>query len=55
MAIASNATAQKTLAGLNRAQLYAIYYRIQIAKKEETRKRLIVNVVKKLSRGEAFG
>jgi uncharacterized protein YdeI (YjbR/CyaY-like superfamily) len=55
MAIASNATAQKTLANLNRAQLYAIYCRIQIAKKEETRQSFIVKVAKMLSRGEAFG
>ncbi len=51
-AIAESATAKKTFEGLKRAELYPVYYRLQIAKKEETRQRLMRNVLEKLSRGE---
>jgi uncharacterized protein YdeI (YjbR/CyaY-like superfamily) len=53
-AIAKNAAAKKTFHGLNRAQLYSMYLRLQTAKKEETRQKFMKKVLEMLSRGEGF-
>jgi uncharacterized protein YdeI (YjbR/CyaY-like superfamily) len=52
-AIARNATAKKTFDNLNRAQLYAIYFRLQTVKKEQTRESFMKKTIGILSCGEA--
>jgi uncharacterized protein YdeI (YjbR/CyaY-like superfamily) len=52
--VARNATAKKTFDGLSRAQFYSIYLRLQNAKKEETRKKFMKELIAKLSHGEVF-
>jgi uncharacterized protein YdeI (YjbR/CyaY-like superfamily) len=39
---------------LNKANLYAITYRLQTAKKPETRARRMAAIIEMLERGEAF-
>ena len=46
--------AGQVFAGLNRKNLYAIYHRIQTAKRPETRQRRITELVAQLERGETF-
>lgn len=46
--------AKKFYATLDRKNLYAIYHRVQTAKKPETRARRIEAIVAKLARGEVF-
>jgi uncharacterized protein YdeI (YjbR/CyaY-like superfamily) len=46
--------AEQFFATLDRRNLYAIYHRIQIAKRPETRARRIAQMIVQLSRGEAF-
>lgn len=53
-AFAKNARAKKTFDGLSRANRYAILFRVQNAKKEETRMRRIEELVAMLARGETI-
>lgn len=46
--------AQRFFETLNRANLYAIYHRLQTAKRPETRKKRIAAIIAQLARGEAF-
>ena len=46
--------ARQFLDTLNRRNLYAIYYRLQTAKRTETRKKRMVDILAQLARGEAF-
>ena len=39
---------------LNRANLYAIYYRLQTAKRPETREKRMAAMLDQLDRGERF-
>jgi uncharacterized protein YdeI (YjbR/CyaY-like superfamily) len=50
--IASNQLAQATFDSLSRADLYQVFYRLQNARKEETRQTLIKKMLERLSRGE---
>jgi uncharacterized protein YdeI (YjbR/CyaY-like superfamily) len=52
--LARDKKAQSFFAGLNRANLYAIAYRLQTAKKPETRDRRMRNILAMLARGEKF-
>jgi uncharacterized protein YdeI (YjbR/CyaY-like superfamily) len=49
-----NPAAERFYEGLNRQNLYAIYHRIQTAKRPETRQKRIAAMVAQLARGEAF-
>ncbi len=49
-----NADAERFFATLNRRNLYAIYHRVQTAKRSETRARRIAELVAQLARGEAL-
>jgi uncharacterized protein YdeI (YjbR/CyaY-like superfamily) len=49
-----NKKAKAFFATLNRANLYAIVYRLQTAKKPETRARRLQNILAMLTRGEKF-
>lgn len=53
-ALAENPAATKFYATLNGQNRFAIYYRIQDAKRPETRARRIENFVAQLARGEKF-
>jgi uncharacterized protein YdeI (YjbR/CyaY-like superfamily) len=53
-ALESNRKAKEFFETLNRANLYAIAYRLQTAKKAETRERRIKAIVGMLERGERF-
>ena len=53
-ALARNAKAKEFYATLNKANLYAIAYRVQTAKRPETRTRRIELIVAMLARGEKF-
>ena len=53
-ALNKNAAAKAFYKTLNRANVYAIVYRLQTAKKPETRARRMVEIVAKLARGEKF-
>lgn len=50
----SNPAANGFFATLDRRNLYVIYHRIQTAKRLETRKKRIADMVAQLARGEAF-
>lgn len=52
--LARNAKAKRFYATLNRANLYAIAYRLQTAKRPETRIRRMKLIVEMLARGEKF-
>lgn len=52
--LARNAKARKFYATLNKANLYAIAYRVQTAKRPQTRTRRIKLIVEMLARGEKF-
>lgn len=52
--LARNKRASTTYATLNRANLYAIAYRLQTAKREETRLRRAKAIIDMLARGEKF-
>lgn len=52
--LARNAKAKKFYATLNKANLYAIAYRVQTAKRPETRIRRIKLIIEMLARGEKF-
>ncbi len=53
-ALAKSPTAEAFFATLNSANRYAILFRVQTAKKEETRKRRIEQFVKMLEKGETL-
>lgn len=53
-ALKKSAAAKKTYATLDRANLYAIYHRLQTAKKPETRASRIAKMIETLARGERF-
>lgn len=53
-ALQGNPTAREFYATLNAVNRYAIYYRIQNVKREDTRARKIVTIVEMLARGEKF-
>ena len=53
-ALASNKTARSFFEALDRANRYAVIYRVNEAKRAETRARRIVNFVEMLARGETI-
>lgn len=53
-AVRKNARANKFFATLDRRNLFVIYHRVQTAKRVETRKKRIADIVAQLARGEAF-
>lgn len=53
-ALKKSAAAKKTYRALNRANLFAIYHRLQTAKKPETRANRIARMIETLERGERF-
>ncbi len=53
-ALSANPAAEKMFAGLNGANRYAVLYRIETAKRAETRARRIEQYVKMLARGETI-
>jgi len=53
-ALGNNKKAKTFFETLNRANVYAIVYRLQTAKKPETRARRMENILAMLSRGEKF-
>lgn len=53
-ALASLPEAEAFFRTLDRKNLYPIYYRLQTAKRPETRDRRIQQILKQLSRGERF-
>lgn len=53
-ALRKNKKARTFFESLNRANLYAIAYRLQTAKKPETRQRRMGMILAKLAKGEAF-
>jgi uncharacterized protein YdeI (YjbR/CyaY-like superfamily) len=52
--LARNKRAKAFFATLNKTNLYSIAYRLQTAKKPETREKRILAIVEKLARGEKF-
>lgn len=54
LALKKNRAAKKVFDGLDRRNLYAIYHRLQTAKRPETRQKRITDFVAKLARGELF-
>ena len=53
-ALARDKKAQSFFEGLNRANVYAIAYRLQTAKKPETREKRMQAILAMLARGESF-
>jgi uncharacterized protein YdeI (YjbR/CyaY-like superfamily) len=53
-ALAAHPAAQETFNDLSRANRYAVLYRIETAKRSETRKQRIERLVEMLERGEAL-
>lgn len=53
-ALQSNTAALEFYEALNRANLFAIYHRVESAKRPETRARRITAIVAQLGRGERF-
>jgi uncharacterized protein YdeI (YjbR/CyaY-like superfamily) len=53
-ALARDKKAQAFFASLNRANVYAIAWRLQTARKPETRKRRMTAILTMLSKGEKF-
>ena len=53
-ALAKDAKAKAFFEGLNKANLYAIAYRLQTAKKPETRQRRMETILDMMRRGEKF-
>jgi len=49
-----NPTAAAFFAGLNRQNLYAIYHRLHTAKRSETRKKRIADIIAQLALGKTF-
>jgi uncharacterized protein YdeI (YjbR/CyaY-like superfamily) len=53
-ALSKNAKAKKFFASLNKANLYAITWRLQTAKKPETRQKRMQAIIEMLAKGEKF-
>lgn len=53
-ALKKSAAAKKFYDTLNRQNLFVIYHRLHSAKREDTRKKRIADMVARLARGEAF-
>ena len=53
-ALQKNRAAKRFFATLDRRNLFAIYHRLQTAKRPETRQRRIESMIAQLARGEAF-
>lgn len=53
-ALEANPQAKVAYDGLNRAQLFAIYYRLHTAARIETRQKRIADIIAKLARGEVI-
>ena len=53
-AVSKNKKAAAFFKGLNKANLFAIGFRVQTAKKPETREKRIKEIVEKLAKGEKF-
>lgn len=53
-AIAKRPEAEAFFRSLDRSNLYAIYYRLETAKKPETRARRMAQIIERLARGEHF-
>lgn len=53
-AIAKRPEAEAFFRSLDRSNLYAIYYRLETAKKPETRARRMAQIIERLARGERF-
>ena len=53
-ALAANPAAERTFAGIDGANRYAVIYRVQDAKNPETRARRIAQYVEMLARGETI-
>ena len=53
-ALAKNKKAQSFFEGLSRANVYAIAYRLQTARKPETREKRMRTILAMLARGESF-
>jgi uncharacterized protein YdeI (YjbR/CyaY-like superfamily) len=53
-ALSKNAEAKAFFASLNKANLYAITWRLQTAKKPETRRRRMQAIIEMLAKGEKF-
>lgn len=49
-----NPVARQFFNTLDRRNLYAIYYRLQTAKRSETRKKRMAEIILQLERGKAF-
>jgi uncharacterized protein YdeI (YjbR/CyaY-like superfamily) len=54
VALARNAKAKAFFATLNRANVYAITFRLQTAKQPETREKRMRTILAMLERGETF-
>jgi uncharacterized protein YdeI (YjbR/CyaY-like superfamily) len=54
MAITKNKKAKAFFETLNRTNIFAIAWRLQTAKKQETRQRRIKNIIAMLAKGEKF-
>jgi uncharacterized protein YdeI (YjbR/CyaY-like superfamily) len=52
--LARNKKAKAFFATLNKTNLYSIAYRLQTAKKSDTRERRMQAIIEKLARGEKF-
>jgi uncharacterized protein YdeI (YjbR/CyaY-like superfamily) len=52
--LAGNKKAKAFFATLNKTNLYSIAYRLQTAKKPETREKRMLTIIEKLERGEKF-
>ena len=52
--LAANKRAKAFFATLNKTNLYSIAYRLQTAKKPETREKRMLAIIEKLARGEKF-
>ncbi|HVI04356.1 MAG TPA: YdeI/OmpD-associated family protein, partial [Enhygromyxa sp.] len=53
-ALKSNRAAKQFFATLDRRNLFAIYHRLQTAKRPETRKKRIASMIADLARGKTF-
>lgn len=53
-ALSKNQAAEIFFKGLNKTNLYAIAFRLQTAKKEETRIKRMQNIIEMLAKGETF-
>jgi len=52
--LGKNKKAKAFFTGLNKSNLFSIGFRLQTAKKQETREKRIKEIIKKLANGEKF-